>query len=112
MNITNFYAKGSSNSENTAIRISRFPSLDISEGSDLSDSESDSEFSQTTIESEIEEEELILSEDESDTELDDNICYTYSYRGLLPYISRNLCCLLCSLFFLIYKTKSVENICE
>ena len=112
MNIANFYAKRSSNSENTAIRISRFPSLDISEGSDLSDSESDSEFSQTTIESEIEEEELILSEDESDTELDDNICYTYSYRGLLPYISRNLCCLLCSLFFLIYKTKSVENICE
>ena len=104
--------KRSSISENTAIRISRFPSLDISEGSDLSDSESDSEFSQTTIESEIEEEELILSEDESDTELDDNICYTYSYRGLLPYISRNLCCLLCSLFFLIYKTKSVENICE
>ena len=112
MNIANFYGKRSSNSENTAIRISRFPSLDISEGSDLSDSESDSEFSQTTIESEIEEEELILSEDESDTELDDNICYTYSYRGLLPYISRNLCCLLCSLFFLIYKTKSVENICE
>ena len=104
--------KRSSNSENTAICISRFLSLDISEESDLSDSESDSEFSQTTIESEIEEEELILSEHESDTELDDNICYTYSYRGLLPYISRNLCCLLCSLFFLIYKTKSVENICE
>ena len=112
MNIANFYAKRSSNSENTAIRISRFPSLDISEESDLSDSESDSEFYQTTIESEIEEEELILREDESDTELDHKICYTYSYRGLLPYISRNLCCLLCSLFFLIYKTKSVENICE
>ena len=111
MNTANFYGKRSSNSENTAIRISRFPSLDISEESDLSDSESDSEFSQTTIES-VQEEELILSEDESDTELDHKICYTYSYRRLLPYISRNLCCLLCSFFFLIYKTKSVENICE
>ena len=112
MNTANFYGKRSSNSENTAIRISRFPSLDISEESDLFDSESDSEFSQTTIESEIEEEELILSEDESDTELDHKICYTYSYSGLLPYISRNLCCLLCSFFFLVYKTKPVENICE
>ena len=90
MNTANFYGKRSSNSENTAIRINRFPSLDISEESDLFDSESDSDFSQTTIESEIEEEELILSEDESDTELDHKICYTYSYSGLLPYISREI----------------------
>ena len=41
---------------------------------DLSDSESnDSEFSQTTIKSETDEEELILTKNESDAELDDNI---------------------------------------
>ena len=38
---------------------------------DLSDSESDTEFSQTTIKSTIEEE-LILSKNELDAELDDN----------------------------------------
>ena len=46
---------------------------------DLSDSESDSEFSQTTIKSETEEE-LILSKNESDTELDDNIPNTSSNK--------------------------------
>ena len=38
---------------------------------DLSDSQSDTEFSQTTIKSTIEEE-LILSKNELDAELDDN----------------------------------------
>ena len=85
MNTTNFYRKSSSNSENAAIRIKCFPSPDVSEESDLSDSEFDSEFSQTTIESESEEEELILSEDESDTELDDNIPSTSSNKTGMLY---------------------------
>ena len=46
---------------------------------DLSDSESDSEFSQTTIKSETEEE-LILRKNESDAELDDNIPSTTSNK--------------------------------
>ena len=46
---------------------------------DLSDSESDTEFSQTTIKSTIEEE-LILSKNESDAELDDNIPNTSSNK--------------------------------
>ena len=46
---------------------------------DLSDSESDTEFSQTTIKSTIEEE-LILSKNESDAELDDNIPSTSSNK--------------------------------
>ena len=46
---------------------------------DLSDSESDSEFSQTTIKSETEEE-LRLSKNESDAELDDNIPSTNSNK--------------------------------
>ena len=45
MNTTNFYGKRSSNSENAAIRVRRFTSPDLSEESDLSDSEFDSEFS-------------------------------------------------------------------
>ena len=81
MNTTNFYGKRSSNSENDAIRIRRFPSPDISEESDLSDSQSYSEFSQTTRESETEEEELILSEDESD----DNIAITSSNKTGMLY---------------------------
>ena len=56
MNTTNFYGKRSSNSENAAVRTRRFPSPDVSEESDLSDSESDCEFSQTTTENETEEE--------------------------------------------------------
>ena len=49
MNTTNFYGRSSSNSKNAAIRIRRFPSPDVSEESDLSDSESESEFSRKTI---------------------------------------------------------------
>ena len=44
MNATNFYGKRYSNFENAAIRIIRFPSPDVSEESDLSDSESYSEL--------------------------------------------------------------------
>ena len=84
MNTTNFYGRSSSNSENAAIRIRRFPSPDVSEESDLSDSESESEFSGTTIESETEEE-LILSQDESDAELDDNIPSTSSNKAGMLY---------------------------
>ena len=84
MNTTNFYGKRSSNSKNAAIRIRRFPSPNVSEESDLSDSESDSVFSQTTIESETEEE-LILSEDESDAELDHNIPSTSSNKRVMLY---------------------------
>ena len=47
--------------------------------SDLSDSESDGEFSQTTIKSETEEE-LILSKNESEAELGDNIPSTSSNK--------------------------------
>ena len=85
MNTTNFYGKRSSNSENAAIRIRRFTSPDLSEESDLSYSEFDSEFSQTTIKSESEEEELILSGDESDVELDDNIPSTSSNKTGMLY---------------------------
>ena len=84
MNTTNFYGKRSPNSKNAAIRIRRFPSSNVSEESDLSDSESDSAFSQTTIESETEEE-LILSEDESDAELDHNIPSTSSNKRVMLY---------------------------
>ena len=85
MNTTNFYGKRSSNSENAAIRVRRFTSPDLSEESDLSDREFDSEFSQTTIKSESEEEELILSGDESDVELDDNIPSTSSNKTGMLY---------------------------
>ena len=49
MNTANFYGRSSSNSKNAAICIRRFPSPDVSEESDLSDSKSESEFSGTTI---------------------------------------------------------------
>ena len=49
MNTTNFYGRSSSNSKNSAIRRRRFPSPDVSEESNLSDSESESEFSGTTV---------------------------------------------------------------
>ena len=56
----------------------------VLEESDLYNSEPDSEFSQTTIEGETEEE-LILNEDESYAELDDSIPSTNSNKRVMLY---------------------------